>query len=65
MVLQKHAARESQGNEVGMRVRKAVFTVDEELSLKKCIVKLAELGLAPTLNDIKEIVTNYVNQRSN
>ena len=24
-------------------------------------MKLAELGFAPTLNDIKEIVTNYVN----
>ena len=50
-----------QGNEVGIRVRKAVFTNDEELLLKECIVKLAELGFAPTLNDIKEIVTDYVN----
>ena len=38
-----------------------MFTAEEELSLKEFIVKLAELGFAPTLNDIKEIVTNYVN----
>ena len=61
MVFQEQAARELQGNEVGIRGRKAVFTNGEELSLKECIVKLAELGFAPTLNDIKEIVTDYVN----
>ena len=60
-VLQEHAACKSQGNEVGIRGRKAVFTVDKELSLKECIVKLTELGFVPTLSDIKEIVTDYVN----
>ena len=61
MVLQEHSVHESQGNKVGIRGQKAVFTVDEELSLKECIVKLAELGFAPTLSDIKEIGTDHVN----
>ena len=54
-------AHELQGIKVGIRGQKAVFTVEEELSLKECIVKLTELGFAPTLNDIKDIVADYLN----
>ena len=59
--LQEHAAREKNGVEIKHRGQKGVFTPDEELELKHCIVTLAQLGFAPTLSDIREIVTDYVN----
>ena len=40
---------------------KEVFTPDEELELKNCIVMLSRFGFAPTLSDIREIVSDYVN----
>ena len=59
-VLQEHAAHEKNGVEIKQRGRKGVFTPDEELELKNCIVLLARLGFAPTLGD-REIVMDYVN----
>ena len=38
-----------------------MFTPDEELELKNYIVTLAWLGFAPTLSDIRETATDYVN----
>ena len=38
-----------------------MFSDREQLELKQCIIDLADLGFAPTLGDIQEIVTNYVN----
>ena len=49
------------GLKLNKRGQKGVFTPDEELELKNCIVRLAQLGFAPTLSDIREIVTDYVN----
>ena len=49
------------GVEIKQRGRKEVFTPDEELELKNCIVTLGWLGFAPTLSDIREIVMDYVN----
>ena len=40
--------------------RTSVFTEVEKRELKDCIVDLADLGFAPTLQDIQEIVYNYV-----
>ena len=60
-VIQEHAACEKNGVEIKQRGRKGVFTPDKELELKNCIVTLARLGFAPTLSDIREIVTDYVN----
>ena len=40
---------------------KEVFTPDEELELKNCIVMLARFGFTPSFSDIREIVTDYVN----
>ena len=60
-VLQEHAAHEKNGVEIKQRGRKGVLAPDEELKQKNCIVMLAWLGFAPTLSDIREIVTDYVN----
>ena len=60
-VLQENAARKKNGVEIKQRGWKGVFTPDEELELKNCIVTLAQLGFAPTLSDIREIATDYVN----
>lgn len=38
----------------------SVFTENETEELKHCIADLAELGFAPTLMDIREIVRDYV-----
>ena len=40
--------------------RASVFTEGEKRELKDCIVDLADLDFAPTLQDIQEIVCNYV-----
>ena len=56
MVLQEHTARKKNGVEIKTRGQKGVFTTDKELELKNCIVTFA-----PTLSDIREIVTDYVN----
>ena len=61
IVLQENAARKKNGVEIKQRGWKGVFTPDEELELKNCIVILAQLGFAPTLSDIREIATDYVN----
>ena len=37
-----------------------MFSNDEILELKNCVIDMAELGFAPTLSDIREIVTDYV-----
>ena len=47
--------------EIIQRGQKGVFTPDEELELKNYIVTLAWLGFAPTLSDIRETATDYVN----
>ena len=60
-VLQENAAHEKNGAEIKQRGWKGVFTPDEELELKNCIVTLARLEFAPTLSDIREIVADYVN----
>ena len=41
---------------------KPVFTNEENEELKTCIVQLAELGFAPSITDLREIVFNYVQQ---
>ena len=40
--------------------RRAVFKNEEEIELKECIVKLAELGFPLTLKDIGELVESFV-----
>ena len=60
IVLHEHATRKRNGVEIKQRGRKAVFTPDEELKLKNCIVTLGQLEFALTLSDIREIVTDYV-----
>ena len=60
-VSQEHASREKNGAVIKKRGQKEVFTPDEELELKNCIVTLARLGFATTISDIREIVTDYVN----
>ena len=49
------------GKTFSSRGRHLVFIESETLELKGCIVDLAELGFAPTINDVREIVTDYVN----
>ena len=40
--------------------RRTVFKNEEEIELKECIVKLAELGFPLTLKDIGELVESFV-----
>ena len=40
--------------------RRTVFKNEEEIELKECIVKLAELGFSLTLKDIGELVESFV-----
>ena len=49
------------GKTLSPRGRRSVFSKIEALELKGCIVDLAELGFAPTVNHVREIVTAYVN----
>ena len=49
------------GETFSSRERHSVFSESEALEPKRCIVDLAELGFAPTVNDVREIVTDYVN----
>ena len=60
-VLARHYERYRQGSTIHSRGRGTVFSDREQLELKQCIIDLADLGFAPTLGDIQEIVTNYVN----
>ena len=41
-----------------------MFPSDEILELKNCVIDMAELGFAPTLSDIRELVTDYVNENN-
>ena len=41
--------------------QKEVSMPDEKLELKNYIVRLAGLGFAPNLSDIREIVMDYIN----
>ena len=49
------------GKTLSSRGFHSVFSESEALELKVCIVDLAKLGFAPAVNDVREIVTDYVN----
>ena len=60
-VLAHHYERYRQGSTIHSRGRGTVFSDREQLELKQCIIDLPDLGFAPALGNIQEIVTNYVN----
>ena len=39
---------------------KPVLTKEQSEELKKCIVELAEMGFAPSVKDVRDIVVSYV-----
>ena len=47
--------------EKDVRGRKTVFTAEEERQLTNCIIELARIGFAPSLNEIGDVVRSYVN----
>ena len=59
-ILQRHENRYAKGLTMHSKGRASVFTEGEKRELKDCIVDLADLDFAPTLQDIQEIVCNYV-----
>jgi len=59
-VLHRQYAASQNGKELSKKGRKSVFTDKEINDLKECIVALAELGFAPTISDLREIVADYV-----
>ena len=60
-ILQRHAAHQKKGKTLSSREQHSNFSESEALELKGCIIDLAELGFTPTVNDVREIVTDYVN----
>ena len=63
-VLHRHIAAATKGTQLKQKGRTTVFSNDEILELKNCVIDMAELGFAPTLSDIREIVTDYVNENN-
>ena len=59
-ILQRHENRYAKGLTMHSKGRASVFTEGEKSELKDCIVDLTDQGFAPTLQDIQEIVCNYV-----
>ena len=59
-VLQRHKNRYTKGLEMHSKGRTSAFTEGEKRELNDRIVGLADLGFAPTLQDIQEMVCNYV-----
>ena len=57
MVLQRHEGRYAKVLTMDSKRRTSVFTESEKRELKDCIVDLADLDFAPTLQDIQKIVT--------
>lgn len=57
MVLQRHENRYAKGLTMHSKRRTSVFTEGEKRELKDCVVDLADLDFAPTLQDIQKIVT--------
>ena len=57
---QRHENRYAKGLAMHSKGRTSIFTEGEKRELKDCIVDLADLGFAPTRQDIQEIVCNYV-----
>ena len=37
-----------------------MLTQEQSKELKKCIVELAEMGFAPSIKDVRDIVGSYV-----
>ena len=60
----RHTQHLQKGTTLGVRCRKSVFEQHEMEELKGCIVDLADLGFAPTISDIREIVRDYVEENS-
>ena len=63
-MLHRHIAAATKGTQLKQRGRTTVFRSDEILELKNCVIDIAELGFAPTLSDIRELVTDYVNENN-
>ena len=59
-VLQRHDNRYAKDLTIHGKGKTTVFTEGEKRELKNCIVGLADLGFAPTLQYMQEIVCNYV-----
>ena len=60
-ILQRHAAQQNKGKTLNSREQHSVFRESTALEPKGCIVDLVELGFAPKVNDVRKIVTDYVN----
>ena len=57
-------AAATKGTQLKQKGHTTVFPSDEILELKNCVIDMAELGFAPTLSDIRELVTDYVNENN-
>ena len=63
-ILHQHIAAATKETQLKQKGHTAVFSSDEILELKNCVFDMAELGFAPTLSDICEINTDYVNKNN-